>query len=116
MQREETRPFIYPSSHCLVNQHEVNERMRKVLVDWLIEVHLNFKLLPETLFIAIKLIDKYTEREQVSRKEFQLLGVTCLLIAAKYEEIYPPYIKDFIYVTDSAYTREQILEKELKVL
>ena len=102
--------------HCLLNQVEINERMRKVLVDWLIEVHLNFKLLPETLFIAIKLIDKYTEHEQVVRKNFQLLGVTCLLIAAKYEEIYPPYIKDFIYVTDQAYTKEQIIEMELKVL
>jgi cyclin B len=56
--------------HCLSNQQEVHERMRKVLVDWLIEVHLNFKLLPETLYIAIKLIDKFCELEQVSRKEF----------------------------------------------
>lgn len=50
----------YPNEHCLATQVEINERMRKVLVDWLIDVHLNFKLLPETLFIAINMIDRYS--------------------------------------------------------
>lgn len=84
--------------------------MRKVLVDWLVEVHLNFKLLPETLFITISLIDRYCERKQIKRSDFQLVGVACMLIATKYEEIYPPFIKDFIFMTDSAYTKQQILE------
>ncbi len=80
--------------------------MRKVLLDWLVEVHANFKLLPETLFITVNLIDRYSALCQIERKNYQLLGVTCMLIAAKYEEIYPPYIKDFVYITDQAYTKE----------
>jgi hypothetical protein len=107
---------MYPNEKCLATQTEINERMRKVLVDWLIEVHINFKLLPETLFIAVNLIDRYCQIHQVERKNFQLLGVTSMLIAAKYEEIYPPYIKDFTFITDEAYTKEQMVDMEVKIL
>ena len=84
--------------------------MRRILVDWLIDVHVKFKLLPETLFQTINMVDRYTEIRQIKRKNYQLLGVTSMLIAAKYDEIYPPFIKDFIYITDKAYTKEQIIE------
>ena len=107
---------MYPSANCLASQTEITERMRKVLIDWLVEVHVQFKLLPETLFIAVNLIDRFCEKNQVKRKNYQLVGVTCMLIAAKYEEIYPPYVKEFIYITDQAYTKEQILETEVQVL
>lgn len=80
---------------------------------WLIEVHQNFKLLPETLFIATKLVDRFTESIQVKRRNYQLVGITAMLIAAKYEEIYPPYIKQFIEITDNAYSKEQILDCEM---
>jgi G2/mitotic-specific cyclin-B, other len=118
MQREdlESKPHMYPSGNCLASQTEITERMRKVLIDWLVEVHVQFKLLPETLFIAVNLIDRFCEKNQVKRKNYQLVGVTCMLIAAKYEEIYPPYVKEFIYITDLAYTKEQILETEVQVL
>jgi hypothetical protein len=81
---------IYPSEKCLSNQTEINSKMRKVLIDWLVEVHLKFNLLPETLFIAVNLIDRYCQNNHIQRSNFQLVGVTCLLIASKYEEIYPP--------------------------
>ena len=74
----------------MANQTEINSKMRKILIDWLIDVHLKYRLLPETLFIAINLIDRYTERNTITRRKYQLVGVTCLMIAAKYEEIYPP--------------------------
>jgi len=80
--------------------------MRQILIDWLVEVHLKFKLLPETLFLTVNLIDRYTYIKQVKRNDYQLLGVTAMLIACKYEEIYAPEIKDFIYMTDKAYTKE----------
>ncbi len=67
--------------------------MRAVLVSWLIEVHMKFKLLPETLFLTVNLIDRYTEKKQVSRTNYQLLGVTAMLIASKYEEIYAPEVR-----------------------
>ena len=97
---------FYANEHCLANQYEVNDKMRKVLLDWLVEVHANFKLLPETLFITVNLIDRYCALCQIERKNYQLLGVTCMLIASKYEEIYPPYMKDFVYITDQAYTKD----------
>ena len=74
--------------------------MRRILVDWLTDVHMKFKLVPETLFITINMVDRYTSLKQIKRRDYQLIGVTCMMIASKYEDIYPPFIKDFIYVTD----------------
>ena len=98
------------------NQEDINEKMRAILIDWLIEVHLKFKLLPETLYLTINLLDRYLSLEQVTRQKLQLLGVTSMLIACKYEEIYPPIVKDFVYITDNAYTKEEILVMERRVL
>jgi hypothetical protein len=90
------------------NQTHINERMRSILVDWLVEVHLKFKLVPETLYLTINLIDRYLERQEVSRPKLQLVGVTSLLIASKYEEIYPPELRDLVYICDRAYTRTEV--------
>ena len=90
------------------NQAHINERMRSILVDWLVEVHLKFKLVPETLYLTINLIDRYLERQEVSRPRLQLVGVTSLLIASKYEEIYPPELRDLVYICDRAYTRGEV--------
>jgi len=77
-------------------QNDINEKMRSILVDWLVEVHVKFKLLPETLFLTINLIDRYLESKKVLRQKLQLVGVTAMLIASKYEEIYAPEVKDFV--------------------
>jgi len=66
--------------------------MRAILVDWIIEVHLKFKLLPETLFLTVGLIDRYLEKVKIKRGNLQLVGVTCMLVASKYEEIYAPEV------------------------
>ena len=86
--------------------------MREILTDWLIEVHLKFKLLPETLYLTVNLIDRFLSTTQIMRNKLQLVGVTAMLIASKYEEIYPPIVNDFVYITDNAYTREEILQME----
>ena len=90
--------------------------MRRTLIDWLVDVHLKYKLLPETLFICVNLIDRFSSKSLIKRKDYQLVGVTCMLLAAKYEEIYPPYVDNFVYITDHAYRREQIIEKEREIL
>lgn len=95
------------------SQTHINERMRAILVDWLVEVHLKFKLVPETLYLTINLIDRYLEREEVSRPKLQLVGVTSLLIASKYEEIYPPELRDLVYICDRAYTKQDVRERSL---
>jgi hypothetical protein len=90
--------------------------MRSILVDWLVEVHLKFKLVQESLYLTVNLIDRYLERRQIHRSKLQLVGVTAMLIACKYEEIYPPIVKDFVYITDNAYTKEEILDMERDML
>ena len=90
--------------------------MRAILIDWLIEVHLKFKLLPETLFLTVNLIDRFLEKAIIQRTKLQLVGVTCMLIASKYEEIYAPEVRDFVYITDKAYSKEEILKMEQKIL
>lgn len=97
-------------------QSHINERMRAILVDWLVEVHLKFKLVPETLYLTVNLIDRYLERAEVSRPKLQLVGVTSLLVASKYEEIYPPELRDLVYICDRAYTRQDIIEMEEAIL
>jgi len=97
-------------------QNDINEKMRGILIDWLIDVHLKFKLIPETLYLTVNLIDRYLSQVAIPRQKLQLVGVSAMLIACKYEEIYPPEVKDFEYVTDKAYTREEILEMEGKML
>ena len=98
------------------NQSHINERMRAILVDWLVEVHLKFKLVPETLYLTVNLIDRYLSVKEVERNKLQLVGVSCLLIASKYEEIYPPELRDLVYVCDRAYSGNEILDMEEVVL
>lgn len=105
-----------PKPGYMKTQTDINEKMRAILIDWLIEVHLKFKLYPETLYLTVNLIDRYLEKENVLRQHLQLVGVTSMLIASKYEEIYAPEVRDFVYITDKAYTKEEILEMEYKIL
>ena len=97
-------------------QTDINERMRGILFDWLVEVHLKFKLLPETLFITLNIIDRYLSKQAIERKYFQLLGISAMFIASKYEEIYSPEMKDYIYMTDNSYSKKQMLQMENDVL
>jgi len=100
----------------MIIQGDINSKMRAILIDWLVEVHLKFKLMPETLFLTTNLIDRFLELKSVTRKNLQLVGVTAMLVASKYEEIWAPEVRDFVYISDKAYTREQILDMEKTML
>eukprot|EP00300_Choanocystis_sp_HF-7_P027447 c32556_g1_i1.p1 GENE.c32556_g1_i1~~c32556_g1_i1.p1 ORF type:complete len:409 (-),score=103.88 c32556_g1_i1:242-1468(-) len=97
-------------------QAEINHKMRSILVDWLVEVHLKFKLVPETLHLAVSILDRYLAVISVARGKLQLIGITSMLIACKYQEIYPPEVNDFVYISDNAYTKLEILRMEESVL
>ena len=97
-------------------QKDINIKMRSILIDWLVDVHLKFHLLPDTLYITVNLIDNFLSKSQISRKKLQLVGITCLFIADKYEEIYPPELKDHVDITDQAYSKEDILNMEIDIL
>eukprot|EP00232_Nephroselmis_pyriformis_P012959 CAMPEP_0182875932 /NCGR_PEP_ID=MMETSP0034_2-20130328/13832_1 /TAXON_ID=156128 /ORGANISM="Nephroselmis pyriformis, Strain CCMP717" /LENGTH=384 /DNA_ID=CAMNT_0025008691 /DNA_START=28 /DNA_END=1182 /DNA_ORIENTATION=+ len=100
----------------MTQQADINDKMRAILIDWLVEVHLKFKLMPETLFLTVNLIDRFLEKKQVTRKNLQLVGITAMLLASKYEEIWAPEVRDFVYISDKAYTRDQILAMEKQML
>lgn len=112
----DTEDYTLPNPKYMAHQTDINASMREILVDWLIEVHLKFKLLPETLYLTVNLIDRYLDKQMVLRNKLQLVGVTAMLIASKYEEIYPPIVTDFVYITDNAYTKQEILEMEESML
>lgn len=99
-------------TYIATTQTDINEKMRAILIDWLVDVHLKFKLLPETLFLAVEITDRFLDRKVVNRSKLQLVGVVAMLLAAKYEEIYPPEVKDFIYIAANTYTRDDILRME----
>ncbi|KAL1209401.1 Cyclin-B2-3 [Cardamine amara subsp. amara] len=94
------------------NQQDLNERMRGILIDWLIEVHYKFELMEETLYLTINVIDRFLAVHQIVRKKLQLVGVTALLLACKYEEVSVPVVDDLILISDKAYTRREVLDME----
>jgi cyclin A len=97
-------------------QRDVTETMRGILVDWLVEVSEEYTLVPDTLYLTVYLIDWFLHGNYVERQRLQLLGITCMLIASKYEEIHAPRIEEFCFITDNTYTRDQVLEMESQVL
>ena len=105
-----------PDYTYLTRQNEINEKMRSILIDWLIDVHFKFGFTDETLFMTISIIDRYLSISQITRANFQLLGITALMIACKHEEIDLPKIDDFIYITDNAYVKSEVIKMEFDVL
>lgn len=97
-------------------QRDLAWKMRGILIDWLIQVHSRFRLLPETLFLCVNIIDRFLSRRVVSLAKLQLVGITCMFIAAKVEEIVAPSVKNFLHCADSSYTDTEILQAEKYVL
>ncbi|XAR61546.1 hypothetical protein NMG60_11016000 [Bertholletia excelsa] len=100
------------SPNYMAQQFDINERMRGILIDWLIEVHYKFELMEETLYLTVNLIDRFLALQPVVRKKLQLVGVTAMLLACKYEEVSVPVVEDLILISDKAYSRKEVLEME----
>ncbi|KAJ3034569.1 G2/mitotic-specific cyclin [Rhizophlyctis rosea] len=105
-----------PNPNYMEDQKELQWKMRTILIDWLIEVHNKFRLLPETLYLAVNIIDRFLSMRVVSLVKLQLVGVTAMFIAAKYEEICAPSIESFIYIAEGGYSDDEILKAERYVL
>jgi hypothetical protein len=97
-------------------QTDLNEKMRAVLVDWLIDVHHRFKLQSETLFMTIYILDRYLNKRLIAKQYLQLAGICALMIACKFEEIYSPEINDLLIITEGAYTKHDLLLMERDIL
>ncbi|XP_037324410.2 cyclin-A1 isoform X2 [Pungitius pungitius] len=104
----------------LLKHPEITNDMRVILVDWLVEVVQEYELRSETLHLAVNYLDRFlSSTAYVKRGKLQLIGTAALLIAAKYEEISPPDLNEFVYTTDNTYTKNQLVQMEhvfLKVL
>lgn len=105
-----------PNPNYMANQKDLAWKMRGILTDWLIQVHSRFRLLPETLFLCVNIIDRFLSARVVSLAKLQLVGITCMFIAAKVEEIVAPSASNFLYCADSSYTETEILQAERYVL
>ncbi|KAF8103585.1 hypothetical protein N665_0188s0512 [Sinapis alba] len=97
-------------------QLNINSSMRTILIDWLVEVAEEYRLLPETLYLAVNCLDRYLSGNVINKQNLQLLGVSCMMIAAKYEEVCVPQVESFCYITDNTYLRNELLEMESSVL
>ncbi|KAM0869499.1 hypothetical protein ACQ4PT_040637 [Festuca glaucescens] len=104
------------ASDYMSSQGDINEKMRAILIDWLIEVHYKFEFMDETLFLTVNIIDRFLEKEVVPRKKLQLVGMTAMLLACKYEEVSVPVVEDLVIISDRAYTKGQVLEMEKWIL
>ncbi|GKV21917.1 hypothetical protein SLEP1_g31842 [Rubroshorea leprosula] len=104
------------SPNYMVQQTDINEKMRAILIDWLIEVHDKFDLMSETLFLTVNIIDRFLSQQTVVRKKLQLVGLVAMLLACKYEEVSVPIVGDLILIADKAYTRKELLEMERLML
>ncbi|XP_019063011.1 cyclin-A1 isoform X4 [Fukomys damarensis] len=108
-----------PKAYYMRKQPDITEGMRTILVDWLVEVGEEYKFRAETLYLAVNFLDRFLSCMSVLRGKLQLVGTAAILLASKYEEIYPPEVEEFVYITDDTYTKRQLLRMEhlfLKVL
>ncbi|KAI4468264.1 cyclin [Holotrichia oblita] len=100
-----------------LNKHKSTPHMRTVLVNWLVEVHVNFKLLLETLHLTVAIIDRYLQsNKQISGNTLQLVGTAAMWISGKYEDIYILDISDLVYICDNTFSKKQFLEMECDIL
>lgn len=113
---KEVEQTTMPNPNYMENQKELAWKMRAILMDWLIQIHFRFRLLPETLFLCCNIIDRFLSARVVSVAKLQLVGITCLFIAAKTEEIVSPSVVNFLRCADSSYTEHDILQAEKYVL
>lgn len=97
-------------------QRDINPSMRAILIDWLVEVSDEFNAVPDTLYLTVNLIDRFLSGNYIEKQRLQLLGVSCMLIASKYEEMSAPRVKDLCLITDSAYEKDEVVKMERLVL
>ncbi|XP_044284842.1 cyclin-A2 [Varanus komodoensis] len=105
-----------PKAGYMKKQPDITNNMRAILVDWLVEVGEEYKLQNETLHLAVNYIDRFLSSMSVLRGKLQLVGTAAMLLASKFEEIYPPEVAEFVYITDDTYTKKQVLRMEHLVL
>ncbi|KAG6037506.1 hypothetical protein E4U41_005051 [Claviceps citrina] len=101
-----------PNPQYMSHQDDLEWKTRGILIDWLIEVHTRFHLLPETLFLTVNIIDRFLSEKVVQLDRLQLVGITAMFIASKYEEVLSPHVENFKRITDNGFSEAEILSAE----
>uniref|UniRef100_A0A672YSQ6 G2/mitotic-specific cyclin-B2 n=1 Tax=Sphaeramia orbicularis TaxID=375764 RepID=A0A672YSQ6_9TELE len=113
----ETELKLRPQMGYLVKHPDITNGMRVILVDWMVEVMQEFRLCCETLHLAVNYLNRFLSRTSyMKRSKLQLLGTAALMIAAKHEEIFPPDLSEFVDITNSTYTKQQLIRMEHAIL
>ncbi|VDM29972.1 unnamed protein product [Toxocara canis] len=109
MRKRELR--IRPRMHYMSKQSDINAEMRHILVDWLADVvtEYDLQLVKETFHLTVSLIDRTLSTVDCPRLKLQLVGAAAIMVAAKCEEIYPPPLKEYVYITDDTFTASQVI-------
>ncbi|CAB9507962.1 B-type cyclin [Seminavis robusta] len=105
-------------------QPKICAEMLSILIDWLISVHerksnksgLEGGYSPETIYLTSNILHRFLSSVDIEREELQLVGVTAFFIASKYEDIYPPSLKELCCLCDDFYTEQQLLDMEVVIL
>ena len=114
---EENQAFANQTNY-FVFQKDINEDMRFILYEWLFRLQIKYKFQCDTIHIAFNLIERFlmSTTTFILKSQYQILGLSCLLIACKYQEIYFPNVVDFVNMTDNSVTIEELLFFEMTVL
>lgn len=116
MRQQEEEHRVQPFDYLKSVQNEIKDTQRAFLIEWIIDVHRKFRLVPETLYVAQFIIDKYLSLKRIESKQLHLLGVTTLLISMKYEEIYPPDLRDLLHISENKFNKQQVTALEQDIL
>jgi len=122
--RQQRHKHVKYDESLMDNHPDLEPKMRSILLDWLMEVCDCFHLQKSTFYLAISYIDSYlsdtgtntVNKTLVAKSQLQLLGITALFVAAKIEEIEPPKLLKFAYITDGACSTDEIVLQEISLL
>ena len=103
-----------PINFTLDKQIDLNYRMKYIVIDWLFGVKLKFRLKLRTYYIALYLHDSLDF--SIDREDYQLFSASCLYLASNYNELFPPEINDFIYITANSYSKKQFFSMSNTIL
>ncbi|KAJ2878999.1 B-type cyclin [Coemansia aciculifera] len=107
---------LMPNPRYMALQPALTWSTRSILIEWVVQVHERFDLLPESLYLAVNFIDRFLSIKEIAISKLQLVGAVCLLLATKYEEIHVPSVKDIEYMVEGNYKVPEILAAERFVL
>ncbi|KAI3893638.1 hypothetical protein MKX03_006216 [Papaver bracteatum] len=98
-------------------QEDITIQMRAILVDRLVKIAQVYDFVDDTLYLTVSYIDRFLSSKSVHRQRLELLGLSCMFLAAKYEEIDHPSMEEFSCITNNAsITKDEMLKMEMEIL